>query len=304
MRIDKLVDKGIEHIKRNVLLFSVFWNVASVVIIYTQTESIALLGLCILSTFIIVKLVKNSFAKQWLNDVFKNAKSISSLTDLRDEILKRNFIKEDLVITAYGASFKQMCKNIANNKPISTKRSLFNEEQQSSSKSLPENINDQRTALLELASLCLKSPLNTELVDLINNLEDHTGHEEYITTLNYFIDHSYQINSVFIIYLDWKSEIEILRRGIESLLISNFNITIELPNENQYQSRASVSYPNVFSDFDSSLNEIGFQLSFIDTNADDYAVLVHKSSESHRIVQNVNKLGYDCLTTKSKKITG
>ena len=60
--------------------------------------------------------------------------------------------------------------------------------------------------------------------------------------------------------------------GIEYTLKENFNQQIELPKQEDYGERASVSYTNVFKDFDKALNQIGFQLSFIDTNGDEYIV--------------------------------
>ncbi len=92
--------------------------------------------------------------------------------------------------------------------------------------------------------------------------------------------------------------------GIEYTLKENFNQQIELPKQEDYGERASVSYTNVFKDFDKALNQIGFQLSFIDTNGDEYIVVVHKAEDMEKAKSAILKIGYDCLNANSQKISG
>ena len=77
-----------------------------------------------------------------------------------------------------------------------------------------------------------------------------------------------------------------------------------MPEQDDYGPRASVSFDNVFKDFDNAINAIGFQLSFIDTNSDQYVIVVHKIEDIEKANSAINKIGYNCLNSKSKKISG
>ena len=77
-----------------------------------------------------------------------------------------------------------------------------------------------------------------------------------------------------------------------------------MPEQDDYGPRASVSFDNVFKDFDNAINAIGFQLSFIDTNSDQYVILVHKIEDIEKAKSAIKRIGYDCLNSNSKKISG
>ena len=166
------------------------------------------------------------------------------------------------------------------------------------------DIDTQRKGYLELGKICLKEANRAEYSKFINNLKDHTDDEEYMTTLNYVIDTLYQKGNYFIISLDWKQEITSLTHGVDYTLKENFNQQIELPKQEDYGKRASVSYDNVFKDFDNAINKKGFQLSFIDTNSDEYVVIVHKIEDLEKAKIATRKIGYDCLNANSHKISG
>ena len=172
---------------------------------------------------------------------------------------------------------------------------------------LPEvglDIEIQKKGYLELGKICLKEANRAEYSKFINSLKDHTDNEEYMTTLNYVIDALYQKGNYFIISLDWKQEITSLTHGVDYTLKENFNQQIELPKQEDYGKRASVSYDNVFKNFDSAINKKGFQLSFIDTNSDEYIVVVHKIEDLEKAKIAIRKIGYDCLNANSYKISG
>lgn len=172
---------------------------------------------------------------------------------------------------------------------------------------LPEIVKDietQRKGFLELSEICLNEANKSNFAQFIKTLKDHTGDEQYMTTLNYVIEYLYQKGNSFIICLDWKQEITSLTHGVNHTLTENFNQQIELPNQEDYGPRASVSYNNVFIDFDKAINKIGFQLSFIDTNSDEYVVVVHKVEDRDKAKSAILKIGYDCLSANSPKISG
>ena len=46
------------------------------------------------------------------------------------------------------------------------------------------------------------------------------------------------------------------------------------------------------------------QLSFIDTNSDEYIVVVHRIKDLEKAKNAIQKIGYDCLNSNSRKISG
>lgn len=169
---------------------------------------------------------------------------------------------------------------------------------------IKKDLDTQKEGFIELGEICLNESNRIEFVDFINTLKDYTNDEEYMTTLNYVIDELYQKKNYFIIHLDWKQEISSLTHGVDWTLRENFQQQIELPKQEDYRERASVSYKNVFKDFDKAINEIGYQLSFIDTNSDEYIVVVHKTEDLEKVKNAILKIGYDCLNANSRKISG
>lgn len=167
-----------------------------------------------------------------------------------------------------------------------------------------KDIETQRIGYLELGKICLNESNNAQFSDFIENLKDYTDDEQYMTTLNYVIDALYQKGNYFIISLDWKQEITSLTHGVNYTLKENFNQQIDLPKQEDYGESASVSYDNVFKDFDGAINKNGFQLSFIDTNSDEYIVVVHRIKDLEKAKNAIQKIGYDCLNSNSRKISG
>lgn len=162
----------------------------------------------------------------------------------------------------------------------------------------------QKKGYIELGQICLNKTKQVEYSKFIENLKDYENDEEYNTTLNYVIDCLYQQRNYFIICLDWKQEITSFTFKVNHTLSENFDKQIELPQQNDYGRRASVSYDNVFKDFDKAINTFGFQLSFIDTNSDEYVVVVHKIEDLKKTISAIRKIGYDCLNSNSRKISG
>ncbi len=169
---------------------------------------------------------------------------------------------------------------------------------------IKKDIETQRKGYVELGEICLSEKNHVAYFQFVGELEDHTDDENYMTTLNYVIDSLYQTGNYFIISLDWKQEVSSLTHGVNYNLKENFGQHLELPKQEDYGPRASVSYDNVFKDFDKVLRSIGFQLSFIDTNSDAYIVVVHKVADLEKAKSAILKIGYNCLNANSRKISG
>lgn len=177
-------------------------------------------------------------------------------------------------------------------------------DKKSDESKIKKGIDTQKEGYIELGEMCLNESVRAEFADFIDTLEDYTGDEEYMTTLNYVIDSLYQKGNYFVIHLDWKQEISSLTHGVNWTLKKNFQQQVELPKQDDYGDRASVSHKNVFKDFDKAINKIGYQLSFIDTDGDEYIIVVHKTEDLEKVKNAIRKIGYDCLNSNSRKISG
>ncbi|MBT1706528.1 DUF6630 family protein [Chryseosolibacter indicus] len=164
------------------------------------------------------------------------------------------------------------------------------------------NIEAQKEGYLKLVELCVGESKRHNLVDFIKSLKDYNGDVNYVTTLNYVKDYLDRNSIHFIMALDWKQGIDDLVWRVKSALRDNFDLAIELPNPAVYGERASVSYKNVFKDFDSALKLQNFKIGFIDTDADEYVIIIHKAIDEKEIVEAVQKIGYIYLDSHSPKI--
>lgn len=155
----------------------------------------------------------------------------------------------------------------------------------------------KKEGLNKLAKLCLNPQDLIVFTELISKLNDYDGHWQYYTTLNFVMRHLDENQIHFIMALDWKADIKDLYWRINAALINNYSREIELPNVNKYAGNASVSYDGVFDDFRNSLNTYNFELGFIETDGDEYVILVHKKINTNEVSQAVSDIGYKYTNT-------
>jgi hypothetical protein len=167
---------------------------------------------------------------------------------------------------------------------------------------LMTDIETQKKGYFELIKLCLGDTKTKEISNFIDTLHNYNDDQNYYTTLNYVKEYLDNNGIHFIMALDWKQEITDLVWRINSSLRDNFNIKIELPNPKDYGENASVSAKNVFKDFDKSIQKQNFKLGFIDTNSDEYVIIIHKLSDESEVKEAIKKIGYPYLDANSPKI--
>ncbi len=167
---------------------------------------------------------------------------------------------------------------------------------------LMTDIETQKEGYNELVKLCLGDSRTNEFSNLIDTLNNYNGDPNYYTTLNYVKEYLDNNGIHFIMALDWKQEITDLVWRINSSLKDNFNTKIELPNPKSYGENASVSAKNVFKDFDKSIQKENFKLGFIDTNSDEYVIIVYKTHDENKVKEAIKKIGYPYLDANSPKI--
>ncbi len=135
--------------------------------------------------------------------------------------------------------------------------------------------------------------------NLIEQLEKIIQYNEDDWDILYGLnDFVMETNIDVLIYLDYKSEIEELEYQINSILKVNYPYyNIELPPASNYNEEACVSDYGVFDDYSYALRKGGLQLGFIDTDGDDYMIIVHKTQDRNTIDRLITTVGFDYYET-------
>lgn len=152
----------------------------------------------------------------------------------------------------------------------------------------------QKMAYQQLTELCVyKNSSKVKILKCIEKLRNYDDDDEYYTTLNYFMEFLEEKNINFIMRMDWKAEIEDLEWFLQKNLKDNYDVKPNVTKAKNYDENASVSSNGVFQDYDQSLREKGLQFGFIDTQSDEYIVVLHKMEDKEKIETAVNQIGYD-----------
>lgn len=148
----------------------------------------------------------------------------------------------------------------------------------------------------ELIHLCVNDKYRKTLDDFIETLDNYNGIEEDDTVLNYVRDyldddsHFYH----FIMGLDWKEAVPDLLWRLRSAAQDNFAIMLNLPESDiTYGANACVSTDHVFTGYDAIVRQTGLQIGFINTESDEYVIVVHRIIDRNEVENAVNKIGYE-----------
>lgn len=155
----------------------------------------------------------------------------------------------------------------------------------------PASINEKQ-GYLQLMHELVTPSLHPELAPFINDLKTFDGSNDEFAPLYSLSNFTDEAEIAFISILDHRSAIEDLVWRIETSLQQNYDTVIELPPPGQWPAQASVSYDNVFKTYNNSLKKYGFQLGFINTGGDDFALLVFKTVQKPRVEEAVKLTGY------------
>lgn len=147
-----------------------------------------------------------------------------------------------------------------------------------------------REGYIQLAQICLNKKDYLKFENFLSKLKDYDSHWEYGTTLNCVNEFLDENNILLFMVLDCKEEISELRSKLVLAKKKNFNTTIELPDTMNYPDRASIYFDNVFYDYTRSLNNAYFDLSFIDTDSDEYVILVHPINKKESINTSIKAI--------------
>lgn len=164
----------------------------------------------------------------------------------------------------------------------------FKNRTNSKPKKLAEKI---KQSYSKLAKACLSEKDYSEFLKFVSELKNYDGHWQYGTTLNYVNEYLNKNKILLFLTLDWKAGIADLYWIIESALKNNFNKKIELPSPKDYLEGATVSLDNVFCDYKKAINKLNFELSILDTDSDQYVILIHKHSEKESVSNSIIGIG-------------
>lgn len=157
---------------------------------------------------------------------------------------------------------------------------------------LPILPNLEKEGYIELTKLCVAADRQAQLIRFFDTLKDFSQDEDYGTNLNYVMNYLDEKKFSFIMLLDWKAPVEDLTWRLTTSLQENFLMVIPLPDEADYGKGASVSFDHVFTDFDKPLRKRGLQMGFIDTQSDEYVMMIHKTEDRQGAEEAVAKIGY------------
>jgi len=147
----------------------------------------------------------------------------------------------------------------------------------------------------DLIRLGMSEKYRKDFATFIETLDSYNGEEEDDTVLNNVMDYLDDGNHFyhFIMRLDWKADIGDLLWRLESSARDNFGIALNFPDpDKKYGSNTSVSSCNVFADYDDILRQTGLQMGFIDTESDEYVIIVHRINDHYDVENAVSKIGY------------
>lgn len=140
---------------------------------------------------------------------------------------------------------------------------------------------------------CLHPKLQMEAHEFINQLVDYSGDNEYFSTFNYVLEYFQKKKWYCFQYFDWKQDVQDLEHFIHSALTTHFETSIRLPYPLTYGTNASISSEGVFEDYDQKLRDIGLQLGCIDTDSDEYVLVIHRIDDIVEIAQAALDIGMD-----------
>lgn len=219
---------------------------------------------------------------------FKKVKSVGLLGRKRKKQILKNYISQiPKIWNEYPDSIVEL------DNELSLVRVESRTEFLNRTKAKPKSISQKvKESYLELAQACLNEEQLSEFQSFVKTLKDYNGHWKYGTTLNFVNEFLNQKKIFLFLVLDWKAGIADLNWILNLTLENNFNQKVELPSTDNYPERASVSFDNVFCDYKNALNKSDFDISFINTDSDQYVLLLHKLSEKDTVSESITGIEF------------
>lgn len=172
----------------------------------------------------------------------------------------------------------------------------YKEEEKSISQKKREAISKtKKEHLNKLGKLCL-SKLGYEIYQSeIKALKNYDSDEEYGSTLNFLSTRLSEDGVLFLIDLDWRTEIIVFENYLNHSLIENFGETLDINIAEQYSKTSSISADGLFEKYNKSLEQNGYELTLLDTESDSYIFFINKLVDSDLIDTLIKEIGFKKL---------
>ena len=156
---------------------------------------------------------------------------------------------------------------------------------------LPDLSADERAGYQELVRLCVAAEDQAETLAFIDQLKDFGYAPHYPSTLQYVCDASDAAGWYFITVVGSKYLVDDLQLVLKTALWPQC-LAVAWPDLAAYAPRTPVSAAGVWADFDRSLRAVGWQLGFLETDADEYVFVVHRVADAPAVRAAVQRIGY------------
>ena len=212
------------------------------------------------------------------------------IPQLHKPVLDSNIV---LKVDTTMALVKKLVETTFNKQTVMERKKQEEKERTKIERNRPLLSDAKRNAYQALTDLCVHDATEKERIsNFIETLKSYDSNIEYDMTLTNFRDFLDTGQNDFIMGLDWKAGVEELEHVLQSAIKNNYNLTIELPNQEDYEEDASISYDDVFEDFDTSLRKNGLQLGFIGADSDEYIIILHKVQDAEKVEAAINTMGH------------
>ena len=161
---------------------------------------------------------------------------------------------------------------------------------------LPALNSREREGYTELTRLCVAPLMQPALLSLFAAAGEAAPEAKPGSTLNEMAVYLEQKNLSFFIRLDWKAPVSELVWELRHELKNQFAMAIDLPPEDGYGDNATVSFTGIFADYDHALRNHGLQMGFINTDSDEYILVIHKTTDGQAVRAAAGKMGYPYAT--------
>lgn len=159
---------------------------------------------------------------------------------------------------------------------------------------------DVKQGYRELLHLLVAPAYHAVLESAIQNLKTIDDTNDENTPLYSLAQLADENNIAFIMGLDWKAAIEDIEWRISSALKQNFDTVITLPDPGQWPPRTSISADGVIATYNNTLKANGFELGLIDTQSDEYILLVLKNGQQEQVRAAVKLTGYNYINVSDR----
>jgi len=151
----------------------------------------------------------------------------------------------------------------------------------------------------ELGKLCLSNLAFEIYQEEIKTLKNYDSDAEYGSTLNFLSESLSDKGILFLISLDWKTEISVFENYLTRSVKENFSETLNINISELYSENSSISADGVFQRYNESIKLNGYELTLLDSDSDSYIFFINKLIDNEVIENLLKQIGFKSLKSKT-----